>query len=247
VIAPARCPSDLALESFLLDPARGSCGAHVDACPRCQARVAAMREQGEEFRRFVFPATVEAVEDAAARRRPRLAFLFAPVGAVAALAAALLVFVRLGGGPPADYLGVKGSQVTFTAFVSADGGARALEDGAVVPASAALRFQVNAKEGCYLWIMSLDAKGQVSRLYPPKGTPPTPHAGGAVPGGAVLDGEPGPERLFAVCAPPEMAWGEVRRAAETPERGEETVRKARALREPLAGALQSTLLVEKRP
>jgi hypothetical protein len=245
----ARCPSDPVLESFLLEPGRADTGAHVDSCARCQARLAAMREQGEEFRRFVFPATVEAVEDAARRRRPRLAFLFAPVGAFAALAAALLVFVRVqgGGGPPPDYVGAKGSDVHFVAFVSADGGVRALEDGAVVPPSAALRFQVSAKQGCYLWIMSVDAKGQVSRLYPPKGTPPTPHAEGAVPGGAVLDGEPGPERLYAVCAPPAMAWSEVRRAAEAPSTGPESVRAARALGEPHAGALQSTLLLEKRP
>jgi hypothetical protein len=230
----ARCPSDPVLESFLLEPGRADTGAHVDSCARCQARLAAMREQGEEFRRFVFPATVEAVEDAARRRRPRLAFLFAPVGAFAALAAALLVFVRVqgGGGPPPDYVGAKGSDVHFVAFVSADGGVRALEDGAVVPPSAALRFQVSAKQGCYLWIMSVDAKGQVSRLYPPKGTPPTP---------------PGPERLYAVCAPPAMAWSEVRRAAEAPSTGPESVRAARALGEPLAGALQSTLLLEKRP
>jgi hypothetical protein len=245
----ARCPSDLALEAFLLEPGRANHGAHVDACPRCQARVAEMQAQGEEFRRFVFPATVEAVEEAARRRRPRLAFLVAPVGAFAALAAALLVFVRVqdGGGPPPDYVGAKGSDVRLTAFVSAEGSVRALEDGAVVPASAALRFQVSAKEGCHLWIMSLDAKGQVSRLYPPKGTPPTPHAEGAVPGGAVLDGEPGPERLYAVCAPPAMPWSEVRRAAEAPAAGPESVRAARVLGEPLAGALQSTLLLEKRP
>jgi hypothetical protein len=241
----ARCPSDLALESFLLEPARTNYGAHVGACPRCQARVAAMREQGEEFRRFVFPATVAAVEDAAARRRPRLAFLFAPVGAFAALAAALLLFVRPPSGPPSDYLGVKGGDVRFTAFVSAEAGARALEDGAVVPASAALRFQVSASDDCYLWILSVDATGQVSRLYPPKGTPPTRHAAGAVPGGAVLDGQPGPERLYAVCAPPAMAWSEVRRAAEPSAPGAEVVRAARPLGAPLAGALQSTLLLEK--
>jgi hypothetical protein len=44
-----------------------------------------------------------------------------------------------------------------------------------------------------------------------------------------------------------MAWSEVRRAAERPARGEDAVREARALGEPLAGALQSTLLLEKRP
>jgi hypothetical protein len=244
----ARCPSDLALEAHLLEPERSPLATHLGACPRCQARLAAMNEQGEEFRRFVFPATVEAVEEAAERRRPRLAFLFAPVGAFAALTAALLVFVKTqdGAGPSAGYVGVKGDAVHFTAFVNAEDGARPLEDGAVVPASAALRFQVSASQDCFLWILSVDAKGNVSRLYPPKGTPPTRHAAGPVPGGAVLDGQAGPERLYAVCAPETMVWNDVRRSAPRAE-GPDTVRRARALGEPLAGAVQSTLLVEKRP
>ncbi len=244
----ARCPSDLALESHLLDPARSSLAPHLDACGRCQSRLAQMREQGDEFRRFVFPATVAAVEEAAAPRRRRLSFLFAPVGAMAALAAALLVFVKISDpeGPAAGYLGVKGGDVRLTAFVQAEGGARALEDGAAVPPAAALRFQVNAARDCYLWILSVDARGQVSRLYPPKGTPPSKHAAGPVPGGAVLDGEAGPERLYAVCAPESMAWSDVKRAAPAAD-GPEKVRAARPLGEPLSGAMQATLLIEKRP
>lgn len=240
--APARCPSDLALEAHLLEPERSKIAPHLDACKRCQGRLAAMREQGDEFRRFVFPATVEKVEDAVSRPRFRLAWLFAPAGAVAALAAALLVFVRTG--PPADYLGVKGNELRLSAFVNAEGGARAVEDGAEVPAAAALRFQVSAAKDCYLWILSVDAKGQVSRLYPPKGTLPTKHAAGPVPGGALLDGEAGPERLYAVCAPERMAWNDVKSAAPRAD-GPETVRLARPLGEPLAGAIQATLLIEK--
>jgi hypothetical protein len=103
-----------------------------------------------------------------------------------------------------------------------------------------------AAQECFLWILSVDAKGQVSRIYPPKGVPPEARGAGTVPGGAVLDGEPGPERLFAVCAPPAMAWGEVRAAAPAAA-GPDDVRGARALGGPLAGAMQATLLVEKRP
>jgi hypothetical protein len=224
----ARCPSDLALESHLLGIAR-------------------MQEDGEDFRRFVFPATVEAVEDAAARRRPRLTFLFAPAGALAAVAAALLVFVKTQGpeGPPPDYVGTKGTGIGLAAYVNEPDGARPLEDGAAVPASAALRFKVSPHGECFLWILSLDAKGQISRIYPPKGAPVETRASGPVPGGAVLDGEPGPERLFAVCAPASMSWSDVRAAAPAAA-GPEAVRSARALGGPLARAEQSTLLVEKR-
>jgi hypothetical protein len=245
----ARCPSDLALESHLLAPERSSVAAHLGLCDRCRGRLARMQEQGEEFRRFVFPATVQAVEDAAARRRPRLAFLFAPAGALAAAAAALLLVlgVRAPEGPSADYVGLKGGGgVGLAAYVSGDGGARSVEDGAAIPASAALRFKVGPAGDCWLWILSLDAKGQVSRIYPPKDAAVENRPAGPVPGGAVLDGEPGPERLFAVCAPPAMAWGDVR-ASVPAGAGPQAVREARALAGPLARARQSTLLLEKQP
>jgi hypothetical protein len=245
----ARCPSDLALEAHLLGPARSQVSPHLEVCDRCRARVARMQQEGEEFRRFVFPATVAAVESAAEKRRPRLAFIFGPVGAFAAMTAALLVFVRTQGpdGPDAGYVGTKGSGIGLAAFVNGEGGARPLEDGEVVPASAAIRFRVSpAAEGCFLWILSVDAKGQVSRIYPPKGDSPEARGAGVVPGGAVLDGEPGPERLFAVCAPAAMAWGEVKSAAPAAA-GPDAVRQARALGGPLSAAPQSTLLLEKRP
>jgi hypothetical protein len=244
----ARCPSDLALELYLLEPERSPLVPHLGACERCRARIAAMGEQGEEFRRFVFPATVDAVQDAAAPPRRRFAFVLGPISAFAAMAAALLVFVRSQpSGPAPDYLGAKGNGVGFTAFVNDPDGARPLEDGARVPASAALRFKVSPAGDCFLWILSVDAKGQISRLYPPKGISPERRPAGPVPGGAVLDGEPGPERLFAVCAPEAMAWTDVRRAAERAAAGPDAVRHASALGDPLAAAAQSTLLVEKRP
>ncbi|HUL59102.1 MAG TPA: hypothetical protein VLU43_07505 [Anaeromyxobacteraceae bacterium] len=70
----ARCPSDLALEKLLLARGDPGAGLHVRSCGRCQERLAEMRRQGDEFFRYVFPATVRAVEEAApARRRRRVA------------------------------------------------------------------------------------------------------------------------------------------------------------------------------
>lgn len=186
-----------------------------------------------------------------AKRRPLLRVVLARVGAFAALAAALPLLVRLHDAaiPDRGDVGLGGSEarlVRLTAYVNAEGGARALEDGAAVPPAADLRFQVSAAGDCFLWILSVDAKGKISRLYPPQGTPPTRHSSGAVPGGAVLDGAAGPERLYAVCAPEPVEWSDVRRAAPRVE-GADSVRRARAFGEPLAGVPQATLLLEKRP
>ncbi len=244
----ARCPSDLALEAYLLEVDRTPVDAHLDACEPCRARLARMREEGEEFRRLVFPATVEAVEDAAERPWKRWfnwRFVVAPVGALAAAAAAVLLIVRQ---PGPDYIGSKGAKLGLSVFVNAADGVRAIEDGAVVPASAALRFKVRPASDCWLWIMSVDASGQISRLYPPKGTPPDKRNEGPVPGGALLDGQAGPERIFAVCAPDEkMAWSEVKASAAVATGGAGRVRTAKSLGGPLARAVQATVLVEKRP
>lgn len=247
----ARCPSDLALEAHLLEPERSPLRPHLEACPACQGRLARMRAEGDEFRQFVFPATVEKVEEAAAPRRPlRLGLILGPIGAFAGLAAALLLFVKLQqspAGPDAGYVGLKGGGVGLAVYVNDPAGPRALEDGAPVPATAALRFQVSPASDCYLWIMSVDARGAVSRIYPPKGESPRKHAPGPVPGGAVLDGGGGPERIFAVCAPETMAWNEVRSSALPFAASEASVRSARGLAGPLSKAAQSSILLEKNP
>jgi hypothetical protein len=244
-----RCPSDLALELFLFQPEGSPESGHVAECPSCASRLARMREEGEDFRRFVFPRTVEAVEDAMEKRRFRFhwAFVLAPLGAAAAIALAVMV----PSGPPKDYeYGVKGSGMALAVYVNGAQGASAVADGAKVPAGAALRFKVQpSKHDCYLWIASVDATGQVSRLYPPLGKQPECHDGGAVPGGAVLDGQPGPERIFALCAATRhVAWSDVQSAVQAAAAGgSDRVRAARSLGGSLSGAIQASLLLEKQP
>ncbi len=241
-----RCPSDLALEAYLLEPERSPLVSHLGACEACRARIARMNEEGEEFRRFVFPATIDAVEAAARPRRWRWPYLLAPGFAAAAVAIALLVRPP---GPADDYLGVKGRDLTLSVFVNAAEGARAVPDGAAVPAASQLRFQVRPAGDCWLWILSVDEAGTISRLYPPEGVAPDRRAPGPVPGGAVLDGLAGPERIYAVCAPDEkMTWGEVKGAAEAVATGGAgRVRTARELGGSLSAARQASLLLEKRP
>jgi anti-sigma factor RsiW len=241
----ARCPSDLALERHLRDPARSALVPHLAACPACRERVARMGAEAEDFHRFVYPATVGAVEDAAeraaGRRAPwRLSLWLAPVAAAAAA-------VALWWGPGSDYVGTKG--FPFTAWLADPAGARAVKDGGEVPAAGALRFRVQPPAPCRLWIVSVDALGQVSRLYPAEGEGGAElRQGGALPGGAVLDGRPGPERLFAVCAREPMPFARVEQAARAAAAGGAgAVRSGKVLPGMPRGAVQATLLLEKRP
>jgi hypothetical protein len=241
-----RCPSDLKLEAHLLDPERAGIGPHLETCPSCRGRLEEMRRQGEEFRRFVYPATVDAVVE---RSRPRPWWrtwrVLVPVPVLAAAALFLLVVPRR---PPDDYLGVKGG-VALAVYAATPAGVRLVADGTEVPASAALRFQVRSARPCRLWLVAVDATGTVSRLYPASGDEGAETArAGALPGGAVLDGRAGPERIYAACAPGSLPFSTVERAArEAAGGGEAAVRSAGALRGLPAGTLQETLLLEKRP
>jgi hypothetical protein len=241
-----RCPSDLALEEHVLAPAASSVAPHVVGCARCQARLARMEQDGEHFRRFVFPRTVDAVEEAAGRRRRGWLHALLPVPAFAAAAAALFLLVTPG--PPADYVGTKGAAgLGLTVFTQGRGGEpRVLADGAQVAADAALRFRVRSAAPCALVLVSVDSEGNVSRLDPAGGEGFALPAGGQdLPGGARLDGKAGPERLFAACGAglePGAVMASARRAAGA---GPAAVRRGARLGGLPAGAVQASLLLEK--
>src|SRR5512142_1360611 len=225
--AMTRCPSDLELEAHLLDPERSRAAAHVATCARCQARLEEMRRVGDEFRREVYPATVDAVVERSRARRPSRRWLVALAPVAAAAAAAAFLFL----GPSDDYVGVKGGELALAVFVAGPEGARGVADGAPVPANAALRFQVRPARACRLWLLSVDASGQVSRLYPAAGDEAAEVAapGGPLPGGAILDGRPGPERIFAVCTERTLPFSAVERSAQAAGRGDSAVRASRGL------------------
>lgn len=243
------CPSDLALERLLLGRAEPAVTMHAERCPGCAARLAAMRRAGEEFRRSVYPPSVERVERAAERapfRRVLLALLPAPI--LAAAAAAVVLAIR----PPSPgYLGVKGGDgIGLSVFAPGSAAPRLLADGAEVGLNAALRFRLRTARACRVFLLSVDAMGQVSRLDG-SGADGLLLAPGQhdLPGGVELGGAPGPERFFAVCAPDGTASAaDVERAARALGAGGAAgVRSGRVLPGLPAGTSQTTQLLEKRP
>ena len=245
----ARCPSDLALEKLLLDPSSTALAPHLDGCNRCQARLAEMRREGEDFQRYVFPATVDAIEEAAERRPAwSLARWLAPLPALAAAAAVILA---IGPGEPSpDYLGAKGgNSMGLAVFLQGGNGTHPAKDGEAVPASASIRFKVRPARPCRLWVVSVDATGQVSRIFPVDGE------GGVevvrtteLPGGAVLDGQAGPERFMALCAPGPVPYSRVEGAVRAAvSAGPESVRNMRTIPGLPAGTVQDSVLLEKKP
>jgi hypothetical protein len=240
-----RHPSELALEAYLLDRDRSPVAPHLADCDHCRARIARMEHEGEDFRRFVLPATLDAVleKNAPGRRKPWLWLLgIAPVAAAAALIVAVLPK-----GPPEGYVGEKGG-LSLAAYLGGPGGAKMVQDGQAVQPAAALRFSVAPHGRCNLWVVSVDESGQVSRIYPSNGDGGAPVSKqGALPGGAVLDGRTGLERFYAVCSPGPLAYDELAKSVRASVRGADDVRKGPALSRLPKGTRQASLLLEKRP
>ncbi len=247
-----QCPSQLALEEYLLDPDTVPIGEHVDACARCGEQLAEMRRLTAVFQRVVYPETADAVLDSIERApwfRRIMKLLTAPalVGAAATCGLILLVGrFAVADRPADDYVGTKGATLGLTVFARTLDGAEALADGSSVRPGTALRFDVRSpSNGCSLWLLSIDDLGHVSRLYPASGAPVT-HHGGPLPGGVFLDDRTGPERFYAICSPAPIDYAVVERAArQAGAGGDRRVRQAQVLGGLPRDAAQATLLLEK--
>ena len=238
-------PSELALEAYLLDRETSKVAPHVAGCEKCRARVARMEREGEDFRRFVLPATLDAVLEKNAPRR-RKAWLWLVGIAPVAAAAALIISLRPAE-PPEGYVGEKGG-MSLVAYLGSPGGTKAVVDGQAVSPAAELRFSVAPRGRCNLWLVSVDESGQISRIYPTDGEGGAPVSKqGPLPGGAVLDGRAGLERFYAVCSPAPLRYEDLTKSVRAAVQGLEAVRKGPGLPGLPKGTRQVTLLVEKRP
>jgi len=244
-----RCASELALEAYLFDPTRSTLRDHLECCAPCRLRLSRMEREGEEFRRFVEPRTLERVLAGGKpreRRWKRLLVTLVPAGGLAAAAAAMFLFSP---GPPDGYVGAKGSPLSLRVWAGAGDGAREIADGERIPADARLRFRVASGQACRLWLLSVDGRGEVSRLFPAAGDAPATVTGGTtLPGGAALDGQAGPERLYAICSPEPIPFDRVERALRSTLAADDgALRRGASLPGLPAGAAQATMLVEKVP
>ncbi len=229
-MSQARCPSELELDGFELAgrPAADPLQAHLAACERCRARLAARDEDRARFLREVYPASLPAVE-AAGARRPRGPWTWLPWPAALAAAAALALLVLgaalwwrppagEGGSPgaaPDGYLGVKGGA---SLQVYARRGDRVFEvrPGERLRAGDLLRFVPRLPGPGHVMIVAVDAQGGVSLLHPargPRAAVVRPPLGAPVlPGSVELDGSLGPERLWLLFSTREFELAEVEAA-----------------------------------
>jgi len=125
-----------------------------------------------------------------------------PMGALAAAAAAVLVFVRRGSEGPKpgeDDMQVKGDDITLLVHVATSDGSRRVSNGDTVHVGDRVRFEINAGKPGYVAVLGIDGTGMVSIYYPEAAADPAafdPHVR-LVPGAIELDATPGDERFYA--------------------------------------------------
>lgn len=201
--------TDLELERHLagdLDAAR-----FAEATDADRARVGELRGEHEAFLRSVdVDMEVKRIQQRVARATPEKARWWrwlVPAGALAAAAAALLVFMKRPGGNDApigeDDIQVKGDDITLIVHLSTDGESRRLASGDTVAPGDRIRFEVNASRPGFVAIIGIDGSGVPTIYHPDQGTAPTAFDPEArlVPGAIQLDATPGDEHFYAVYAP----------------------------------------------
>jgi len=241
-VTAARCPSDLRLEEYLLDPESSGLASHVDSCETCRGRIARMNAEGEEFRQYVFPATVDAVVASATPRRPSWLGLLLPVAATAA-AALLLVVKPLA---PEAVLASKGEVLRMQVLAAMPDGVQPVANGGLVPPGVPLQIQVESTVACRLKVMAADCEGNVTVLHPASGEESTlvTTSGPAVIQ-ARLNGDEGPERVYAVCSREPLPLLALATNLKDQSTGDDDrVRRAGRISGLPPGTLQATLLVE---
>ncbi len=202
-----RALTDVELERWLADDlaaARVAAATEAD-----KTRLEELRTEHAAFLGTVdVAAEVRAIERRAARTKPepkRLAVWWRWAmagGALAAAAAALLVFSRRG--PEVtreDDVITKGDGVGLVIHVATEGGSRQVATGDTVAPGAHIRFEIAASRRGYVAVVGIDGSGAATVYYPYGASQPAaidPSIDRQLPGAIALDATPGDEKFFAL-------------------------------------------------
>ena len=176
----------------------------LDASAADRARLAELRADHEAFLRTVDVANeVRRIQQrvVAPQKRAWMRWLV-PAGALAAAAAAVLVFVRRGTDshkPDDDDMQVKGDDISLVVHVATSDGSRRVSTGDTVAAGDRIRFEIDAGKPGYVAVLGIDGTGTVSVYYPEAAAEPARFDPKTrlVPGAIELDTTPGDERFYA--------------------------------------------------
>jgi hypothetical protein len=222
------CPADFGLEAFWLDgqPEDSPVGRHINQCRQCRARLKTIEEEAGQFRKELYPATVEAVVDRVVADQSVFRGLFTKLffsprlAAVAALGVLIVVLTLVVFGPeqntPKDdgYIGIKGTVGLQVVCKRKDLGFR-LKAGDSLIAEDMIKFVVAPPGPGYVMIVSMAADSGLSLYFPTDSKQARQISGQeqTLPGSIVLDDSQGAERIFVLFSATPFDFEAVKQAA----------------------------------
>ena len=194
-------------------------------CATCRARLEGLEAEVRAFaaRADVSTASVRILERLDEETaRPVALGGWRRVVPLLAVAAGALLMTPLVTGPEAPAEAppttrAKGGGAGLVMFVKDAGGVRRADDGARLSAGDAIQFRYDAGGHGHLFVLSVDARGVVSPLYPDRAGPSIavrPEGSHVLEGSVILDDSVGPERIFAVFSDRPRGFEELQAAAQ---------------------------------
>ncbi len=185
----------------------------ADASEADRARLGELRAEHAAYMASIDLADeVKRIEQRVAREAPQRASWWrwlAPIGTIAAAAAALLIVLKVRGKaeqPEADERTTKGSDIALVIHVATETGSRPLASGDTVAPGARIRFEVPGTRGGYVAVVGVDGTGATTVYYPFGGTQAAPLGlERLLPGAIQLDATAGDEHFFALFSPQPFA------------------------------------------
>ncbi len=225
-------------------------------CEHCQSRLQSMVAESEAFNASVNPgfesaAVLQKLEASEAQSTtPWWAKLTKPWMPVLVAAVALFAIVPLTQVDPDPEPGVriKGGGVGLSMFVKDLDGVQPGHDGMHLSAGDQIQFRYNADEHDYLFIISVDARGTISSLYPEETEQSIrvlPQGAHVLQGSIILDEAVGPERIYAVFSAEPVSFGEIDAAVKAGLADNGSVVDLKALPLQTQDVAQSSILIVK--
>ncbi|MBK7862826.1 MAG: hypothetical protein IPJ65_30310 [Archangiaceae bacterium] len=228
---------DLLLMSALTGDRQAEAKTHLDGCALCQKRWSELNEDKARFEQFVFPRTLQKLEQRLAVpslvERLRAGWLMLVPAAGAVVVASLAAAVWLGGRSPSDdapYIGIKGGPTLEVVALRPEMGQFPVKPTTVLHPKDKIRFVVNGAGSKYLMIASRDGAGAFT-VYHPFGAEQSAAVDEGrveIPRSVELDDTLGSERLVAVFSDSPISASAVKTALDSSP-GDPKIEKARVV------------------
>jgi hypothetical protein len=224
---------------------------HLDECERCRSELALMQSAQQRFRSEVFPRTAPTIERKLAGRGWRGPWRWVAPLALAPALAVLSLTLRP---HPRSHsavepaFGIKGA-ATVRLFAQHQGHVTEVRDGDTLEPGDALRFEIQPGGLAYLLVGSVDGAGEAGIIFPasqPESARIDPMAQFALPGSAVLDASPGPERAFVLLSARPISAEAAKAAMRRLAQGGPTALRAATVLPDVGADAQLSVLWEKR-